>query len=130
MDEFRRTELFYSIVDGDEDLFLKLLNLQNDINQPDKNGMTLLHFAAEYGRVSMATKLIELGIDIDAKDSYGNTALWKATFNSRGNYELVKLLIDNNANPNSYNNANRSPVILAETMGNEELLNILNQNSG
>lgn len=124
-DEFGRTDIFYSVVNGDESQFLKLLATTDDINTKDKNEMTLLHFCAEYSRVSMAKSLIKRGIDLGAKDIYGNTPLWKAVFNSRGRYELAQLLIDHGANPNSANKAGKSPLDFATTIQDKELTKIL-----
>ncbi len=125
MDEFGRTKIFYTIVDGDEAGFQAELSSVENINLQDNNGMTLLHFAAEYSQTFMARQLIDRGIDLEIKDKYGNTALWKAVFNARGNYELVRLLAEHGADVDSLNNAGRSPLIMAETMGDEEMVSIL-----
>ena len=127
MDEFGRTKIFYSIVDGNEDAFFSHIESIIDINAQDDNGMTLLHFAAEYSRISIVEKLIEARIDLEIKDNYGNTALWKAVFNSRGNYEVVDLLLENLANPNSKNDAEKSPFELAVTMNDISLIGRLSE---
>lgn len=127
MDEFNRTEIFYAIVDNDYDKFLMELESIKNINMVDINGLTLLHFCVEYSRTKFAANLIQKGIDLEIKDKYGNNALWKACFDARGNYELVEMLIKNQANSQSKNNANRSPLELAITMGDERLIGLLSE---
>lgn len=127
MDEFNRTEIFYSIVDNDYEKFLAEIESVKDINKVDINGMTLLHFCGEYSRSKFATALIDKGIDLEIKDKFGNNALWKACFNSRGNYELVEILVENQANSKSKNNSNKSPLELAITMGDERLIGLLSE---
>lgn len=127
MDEFSRTDIFYTIVEGNYEEFLKDLESLDNINVVDVNGMSLLHFCGEYSRPKYAVNLIEKGIDTELKDKYGNNALWKATFNARGNYELVKLLIDNESNPNSKNRADKSPLELAISFGDERLIGLLSE---
>ena len=78
--------------------------------------------------MEMGKKLIELGIEIDIKDNYGNRPLWRATFECKGKcYDLVQLLVSNGADVNSTNNADKSPVMFAETVGDERLISILKQ---
>ena len=128
MDEFGRSEIFYAIVNNDLGSFEKELKRVEDINVVDVNGMSLLFFACVYNRLEMAEKLIEHGIAIDIKDNHGNTPLWRATFECKGShYDLVQLLVSNGADVNSTNNANRSPIMFAETVGDEKLISILKQ---
>ncbi len=125
MDEFGRTDIFYCIVDGDETKFQQDLVETENVNVSDKNGMTLLHFCSEYNRKSMAKRLIDKGAELNLTDKNGNSPLWKAVFNARGDYELVKILIDSGANPNSKNNADKSPLDFAKTIKDDQLIKLL-----
>ncbi|MEM1001942.1 MAG: ankyrin repeat domain-containing protein [Bacteroidota bacterium] len=127
MDEFGRTEMFYTIVKNDYLKFLEGLESLHDINVVDINGMSLLHFCGEYLRPKFAKHLIDKGIDINLKDKHGNSALWKAVFNSRGNYGLVELLVENESEPKAKNNANRSPLDLAISLGDKRLIGLLSE---
>ena len=46
-------------------------------------------------------------------------------FNARGDYELVKILIDSGAKPNLKNNAGKSPLDFAKTINNDQLTRLL-----
>lgn len=102
--------------------FLKKVKNLNDINKKFQKGLNLLHFAAEYGELKFATELLKLGIKVNEKNDFGNTPLWTAVFNAKGNYELVDLLLRYGADPNSVNNADNTPLKFAETIHDEELI--------
>ena len=51
-------------------------------------------------------------------DVYGNTALWRAAFESRGQGAMLKLLLAHGANPDQPNHSGMSPRQLAETIAN------------
>ncbi len=89
-----------------------------NINERDSNGWTALHFASQNGDVEIGKLLIDNGADIDSKDNYGNTPLWRATFSSNGDGKFIKLLLKHGANKNIENNHNVSPFILANTIDN------------
>ncbi|MEM8887212.1 MAG: ankyrin repeat domain-containing protein [Bacteroidota bacterium] len=125
MDEFGRSDIFYTIVDNDYESFLRELSRLKNINIVDINACSLLHFCSEYSRLNFAERLLERKIDLELKDKHGNTALWTATFNARGNYELLQLLLEHEANPHSKNKVNRSPLDFAIIKGDERLMGLL-----
>ena len=49
----------------------------------DYNGMTLMHYAAENGRVDWINKLVELGSPANVIDSAGNTPIHIAVHRNR-----------------------------------------------
>jgi ankyrin repeat protein len=50
-------------------------NKMADLNAKNKNGWTLLHFAASYGSLKLAEKLVRDGAQIDAQTNKGQTPL-------------------------------------------------------
>ncbi|MFN4149639.1 MAG: ankyrin repeat domain-containing protein [Candidatus Sericytochromatia bacterium] len=62
-------------------------------------------------------------IDINAQDEYGHTALSISL--NKGNIEIIKLLLDNKANPNIKNNLGESYLDIAKKRNNQEIINIL-----
>ena len=126
MDDYGRTPIFHSIVKGDMHSFKQEFAIIPDINISDVNGMNLLFFACIYNQLEMAELLIKNGIDIEKRDKYGNTPLWRATFECKGSkYALVELLVKHGANVYSLNNAGRSPLIFAQTVGDARLITLL-----
>ena len=112
-------------------------NKQN-INLQDKNKETPLHLAVEFGftdvvkllldegadtsvvnggqggllhivkSVEVANILLDLGLDKDAKDLYGNTPLNLAAF--RGTLDLVKFLLEKGADKEAKDNNGNTPL--------------------
>ncbi|CAA7196833.1 hypothetical protein CHRY9293_02900 [Chryseobacterium potabilaquae] len=104
-----------------------LLGCGIDINHSDKDGKTPLHFSTAYNDYETTKLLLENdSIEIDKKDIHGNNPMCVATFNARGDYNVVKLLKKHNANSNSKNNSNRSALDFAKQIEDDELIEILN----
>lgn len=69
------------------------------------SGFTPLHFAAQEGHTEVVQLLIDYKADINAKDSYGNSPLWRA-----GNKEEIGLLlVKHGADIHQENNYGKSP---------------------
>lgn len=127
-DDFDRPQIFYSIANRDKESFDKELAQLDNIDITDSNGMNLLFFACIHNDIHTATKLIEKGIKIDTRDKFGNTPLWRATFECKGKYyDIVELLVNNGADVYSLNYAQKSPIMFAQTIGNQKLVSILKQ---
>jgi hypothetical protein len=77
-----------------------MLRLQNE------NGARALCNAAVKGRAPMVYTLISAGMDVNARDSQGNTPLILAA--SQGHSDAVKLLLDNGADVNAKGAGGRS----------------------
>ena len=101
--------------EGQVEALRAALSAGEDVNLPDKQGYTPLHFAAQQGQVQAARVLVDAGADVHVKDADGNTPLWKATFGNSAVPELVALLMSAGSDPDSQNNAGRSPRDIAET---------------
>jgi len=94
------------------------------LNSPIKNNSTLLMEAlavfyklpeGEESRrkslLSMASSLVQKGIDVNALNEYGENALFDAV--RSGNYESCLFLIENNININKQNRLKQTPLLLA-----------------
>lgn len=89
-----------------------------DINeQEEETGFTALHYCAQNQHIDIAKMLIDAGANVDVKDVYGNTPLFKAVFFSKGKTEMIKLLLEAGANPDIKNDSGVSPKELAKTIG-------------
>lgn len=89
-----------------------------DVNeQEETTGFTALHYCAQNQYLEIAKLLIDNGADVDIKDVYGNTPLFKAVFFSNGDTAMIKLLLDAGADPELKNDSGVSPKELAENIG-------------
>ncbi|XP_014279385.1 uncharacterized protein [Halyomorpha halys] len=98
----------------------------------DRNGISPLCVASKYECLTNARELIEAGCDMETdfvfydnftRYTYGNfTALLIAT--CRKNSEMVRLLVDSNANVNAKDNMGRTPIFFA--IDNNDLESVRN----
>ncbi len=88
-----------------------------DLNHVGDLGMTALQCAIVSKRNVIANLLVKRGADVHQRDHHGNNALWYAVLNSRGNHELVELILEKGGDPRNSNLANRSPIDLAKQIG-------------
>lgn len=117
----KRTALFESAVTGRLEMSEYFIGIGADVNISDKDGFTPLHFAAIYYRVEILKLLLEKGAVIDAQDSWGNTALSRAVYESKGRGDVIKLLLENGANRNLKNYYDISPLDLANKIANYDI---------
>lgn len=83
----------------DRQAFHTLLEQSADVNAPQVDGMTALHWAARHDDLGMAKLLVKADADANAANRYGVTPLTLACTN--GNAALVELLLDAGADPNT-----------------------------
>src|SRR5688572_23199519 len=76
-----------------------LLEKRVDLNVPQVDGMTALHWAAQHDDLETAKLLVAGGANVKAENRYGVTPLTLACMN--GNTELVELLLASGADPNT-----------------------------
>jgi ankyrin repeat protein len=124
-DKELRTPLFHAIIKRKEIIIRWLLLNGADLNHQDINGSSPLHFAVQENLTDIVTLLLENGAKVDIRDRQGNTPLWKAVFEAGDNYELIKILLENNADPEIKNNDSLSALDLAIDFGDLELENML-----
>jgi ankyrin repeat protein len=90
----------------------------------DREGRLPLHDAALANHVEQIEAmrvLLRHGADVDRVNSFGNTALFVAVFNSRGCGDAIALLRDFGADPYKVNNSGQSPLGLAHLIGNYDV---------
>jgi ankyrin repeat protein len=77
----------------------RLLDERAQVNAPQADGMTALHWAAYHDDLQTAKRLLAAGADAKAANRYGVTPLSLASTN--GSAELVELLLDAGADANT-----------------------------
>lgn len=128
-DEDMQNFLHQASVENNIEIARILIQNGININHQEINGKTSLHFCAEFQSILVAEEILSLNYaNIDLKDNFGNTPLWTAVFNARGNYNLVNLFVKHKANAMSINKAGRSPIDFAIQIKDELLINILTKN--
>ena len=109
------------------DIIHRLLNEGGKIDNPigAKTGKTPLHVAQSIEAVKLMCTM--RGIDNIDKiiDSDGNTPLHDAA--KTGDLDLVLLLVEHGALPDTINHASRSPIDVAKTFMNDEIYLVLQQ---
>lgn len=83
----------------------------------EKLRYTALHFAAADQQQTLVHILLNAGAPVNAADKFGNTPLWRAVVNHRGDLELIQLLVDFGADPERQNVKGISPRNAAARLG-------------
>jgi ankyrin repeat protein len=94
-----------------------------DVNAPQPDGATALHWAAHWDDVEMADVLIRAGAAVNAANDHGATPLWLAC--SNGNAALTKRLLTAGANANAALPTGETPLMAAARSGNLDLVAVL-----
>ncbi len=83
---------------GDTATIRALIEKKSDVNSPQADGMTALHWATDHDDAEMVRRLLAAGADPKAANRYQVSPLSLGC--SNGNAVIVKLLLDAGADPN------------------------------
>ncbi|MDY5918496.1 MAG: ankyrin repeat domain-containing protein [Treponema sp.] len=122
-DEYETTPLIRAAQNGYIDIIKELVN--NGANYKDHQG-AILTLAAFNGKKDVVEYFLKKGVNVDAKDQDGNTALIKASINNQ--LEIVKYLIKNGADVNIKNNDAITALMVAAYSGHLDVVNLLLKN--
>jgi ankyrin repeat protein len=84
--------------------------------------------AAERGKLTEVQNALNDGADVNAKNTFGLTALMMASYcgYTNGNYaEVVKLLLDKGADINVKNSKGETALVIAKDKGQKEIAGML-----
>jgi ankyrin repeat protein len=90
---------------------------RSGLDDKDADGKTVLHSAVDADDVDAVEALIAHGADLEARDRWGNTALWRAVYQLPGSRRMVTTLLDRGADPHTANNHGATPAGLAGKIG-------------
>lgn len=96
-----------------------------DIDMLDKEGNNALVHAYSLGNYEVFKKLIELGININNKNNEGNTVLHLCVRDNMLDY--VEVLLQGNADKRAKNNLGLTPVDIANSQENKDMLECLGE---
>jgi uncharacterized protein len=111
---------------GDTQAIQALLNKKVDVNAPQPDGATALHWAAYRSDAESAAALIRAGADVNAKNRYGVTPLALAA--DEGNPAVLDILIKGGAKPNdpiNFVNSGETPLMHAARSSKVDAVKLL-----
>ena len=123
--EQQRLSVLLAAHDGDVEKLHQMIG-EGDLDlstQFRKVGETSLFLAVEQQNLIMVQSLLDLGVDVNAKDNSGQCALHRATH--RRNVPLVKFLLENNALVDCNDDDGRTPWSANVRLQDHPILEIL-----
>ena len=121
------TPLAIAAYDGKANIIPILLRFGADIKTRDKNGNTPLilvtRLSDQKNAVAVAKQLLDAGIDINAQNNNGETALYRAVL--KKNYALIRFLIENGADASIATNQGQTPLALAQANADQQAIDLL-----
>src|ERR1700733_12792896 len=112
-----------AVKDGDRAAALALLKQHTDVNAPEADGTTALHWAARQDDSDMADRLIKAGANVKAANRYGVTPLYLACVN--GSAPMIAKLLDAGADANSATTEGETALMTVARTGNVEAAKVL-----
>ena len=100
-----------------------LLRDKADVNAPQADGATALHWAVHWDDSEAVDLLIRAGANVNAKNDYSATPLSLACTN--GNAAIVEKLLTAGANPNAAAPSGETPLMRCARTGNAEAVKLL-----
>jgi uncharacterized protein len=108
---------------GDKAAIQKLLAQQADVNAPQNDGATALHWAVFRGDRELVQMLVRAGANVKAANREGATPLWLASI--IGDAGILSALIEGGADPNEKLPFGRTPLMIAARTGKIDAMKVL-----
>jgi ankyrin repeat protein len=118
-----RSDVADAAMRGDRAAVQKLVAQKADVNAPQPDGATALHWAVYKGDKELADLLIRSGANVKAANREGSTPLWLASVN--GDAPMIAALLKAGADPNEKLPLGRTPIMIAARTGNVKALEVL-----
>jgi ankyrin repeat protein len=117
------TQLVDAVKQRNRDTVRALLKQRADVNAPEADGMTALHWAVRGDDLETAQLLIRAGANVKAANRYGITPLSLAATN--GSPTLIEALVKAGADPNTALPDGETVLMTAARTGNPAALKVL-----
>jgi uncharacterized protein len=118
-----RSDVADAVMRGDRAGLRSLLQKKADVNAPQVDGATALHWAVYRDDVESADLLINAGAKVDTKNREGVTALHMASL--YGNSKIISRLLKAGADAKQTGPAGETMVMLAARNGNPDAVTLL-----
>jgi ankyrin repeat protein len=125
-DCFTTPLLYYASQNNCNIEILKVLCDKSNLHYRDKYGKNALILQCAYNKIvdlEVVKTLLLAGIDINSQDDKGRTALLVTKF-TEDNYDVIKFLLDHNANINLYNKEGNTALMLASKDNKVDLVQL------
>jgi ankyrin repeat protein len=118
-----RSDVADAAMRGDKAAVRTLVAQHADVNAPQADGATALHWAVYRTDKELTDTLIRAGANVKAANREGTTPLWLACVN--GDAGVVAALLAAGADPNEHLPLGRTPLMLASRTGSVEAMKVL-----
>jgi ankyrin repeat protein len=116
-------KLAQAVKAGDKAAVQTLLQRRVDVNVPEVDGTTALHWAVRNDDRELADRLIRAGANVKAANRYGITPLYLACVN--GNAAMIETLLKAGADANSVSTEGETALMTAARTGNVDAVKAL-----
>jgi ankyrin repeat protein len=117
------SEVADAVMQGDKTALRALLARKADVNAPQVDGATALHWAVYRNDPESADLLIRAGANVKAANRAGATPLGMASL--YGYAPMIDRLLKGGADPNERGPNGETPVMYAARNGNPDAINVL-----
>ena len=114
-----------AVKQGDLEAVRVLLAEQADVNAPEVDGTTALHWAANLGDSETVTLLVQAGADVRAENRYGVTPLSLACASGNASVSVIAQLLDAGADANHALRAGETPLMTAARTATADVIEVL-----
>ena len=118
-----RSEVADALMRGDKAAARKLVEQHADVNAPQADGATALHWAVFQSDKEMVDVLLRAKANPSVSNREGSTPLWLASVN--GDTAIIAALLDAGANANEPLPLGRTPLMAASRTGNVDAMKVL-----
>jgi ankyrin repeat protein len=118
-----RSEVADAVMRGDKAAVQKLLDQHADVNLPQADGATALHWAVFRSDRESVTLLLHAGANAKTANREGATPLWLACVG--GDASIIATLLDGGADANERLPLGRTPLMIASRTGNLDAMKVL-----
>ena len=112
-----------AVKSGDREAVRALLRAKADVNKPEADGTTALHYAVQADALDLVTMLVRAGANVKAANRYGIQPITLAATN--GSARVLGALIEAGADPNARTEAGEPVLMTAARSGNAEAVQTL-----
>ena len=117
------SEVADALMRGDTAAARKLIEQHADVNAPQNDGATALHWAVYRSDQQMVDLLLRSGANPKAANREGSTPLWLASINGKAG--IIEALVKAGADPNEHLPLGRTPLMAAARTGNVDAIKVL-----